>query len=74
MQLQQGSCEVTVQGSSNQAATLSVSFWDVILRNLIDRRSTITIGVENKEENLIIMWVRLQLLNKFVVIVIFDEF
>ena len=55
MQLQQGSCEVTVQGSSSQAATLSVSFWYVILRSLIDRRSTITIGVGSREENLIII-------------------
>ena len=63
---------MTAQGSSSQAATLSVSFWCVILRSLIDRRSISTIGVGRREDNLIIMQVRLQLHNKFVVIVIFD--
>ena len=55
MQLPQGSSEVTVQGSSSQAATLSVSFWYVILSSLINRRSTITIGMGSNEENLIVM-------------------
>ena len=69
MQLQQGSCEVTIQGSSSQATILSVTFWYVISKSLINWRSTIIIGVGSREENLIVMPVPLQLLNEFVVIV-----
>ena len=72
MQVQQGSCEVTVQGSSSQVATLSVRFWYVISKSLINRRSTIIIGVGSKEENLIVMQVPLQLLNEFAVVVVFN--
>ena len=51
---------MTVQGSSGQAATLPVSFCYVILRSLINWRSTIAIGMGSREVNLIVMQVHLQ--------------